>query len=62
MNIVLIGPPGSGKGTQADRLAGELGVEHLAMGDLLRTEVEQGSELGTRVADIMGTANWFPTR
>jgi adenylate kinase len=60
MNIVLIGPPGSGKGTQADRLAGELGVEHLAMGDLLRTEVEQGSELGARVADIMAHGELVP--
>jgi adenylate kinase len=53
MNIVLMGPPGSGKGTQAERLAAGLGVKHLAMGDLLRAEVDQGSELGTRVADVM---------
>jgi adenylate kinase len=53
VNIVLMGPPGSGKGTQAVRLANEVGAEHLAMGDLLRAEVAAGSELGIRVRSIM---------
>ena len=39
MNVLLIGPPGSGKGTQGERLAQRLGLEHLAAGDLLRAEV-----------------------
>jgi adenylate kinase len=60
MNIVLMGPPGSGKGTQAERLAEERGLEHLAMGDLLRAEVERGSELGTRVADVMARGELVP--
>jgi adenylate kinase len=55
MNILLMGPPGSGKGTQAQRLAAELGIEHLAMGDLLRAEVDQGTELGARVEDVMAS-------
>jgi adenylate kinase len=39
MNILLIGPPGSGKGTQGARVAGALGLEHIAVGDILRAEV-----------------------
>ena len=40
VNLLLIGPPGSGKGTQGDRLSARLNIEHLAAGDLLRAEVE----------------------
>jgi adenylate kinase len=45
-NILLLGPPGSGKGTQGARLAAHLGVEHLAVGDLLRAEIRSDSVLG----------------
>ena len=41
MNVLLIGPPGSGKGTQGERLAKRLDIEHLAAGDLLRDEVDE---------------------
>jgi adenylate kinase len=60
MNVLLIGPPGSGKGTQGERLADQLGIEHLAAGDLLRAEVEKGTALGTRVADIMSRGELVP--
>ncbi len=53
MNVLLIGPPGSGKGTQGERLARERGWTHIATGDLLRAEVNAGSELGRRVEQIM---------
>ena len=46
MIIVLFGPPGAGKGTQADLLKGELHLHHLSTGDILREEVGNGSELG----------------
>lgn len=51
--LVLLGPPGSGKGTQAVFLAQALGVPAISTGDMLREAVAAGSELGARVADIM---------
>lgn len=47
--LLLIGPPGSGKGTQGVRLSEELGLEHVAIGDLLRAEIKSGSELGETI-------------
>ncbi|SHG22233.1 Adenylate kinase [Jatrophihabitans endophyticus] len=60
MNVLLIGPPGSGKGTQGERLAHRLGLEHLAAGDLLRAEVEQGTPLGREVGDLMRRGDLVP--
>lgn len=60
MNLLLIGPPGSGKGTQGDRLAAKLGLEHLAAGDLLRAEVAQQTPLGRQVAGIMERGELVP--
>lgn len=51
--IVFLGPPGSGKGTQAQRLAEQLGIPAISTGEMLRTAVEDGSELGARVKDVM---------
>lgn len=53
MNLVLLGPPGSGKGTQATLLGQRLGLVHLASGDLLRRAVEEGTELGRRAKSYM---------
>jgi adenylate kinase len=53
--LILLGAPGSGKGTQAGRLVSELGYNHLSTGDLLRSEISSGSELGNRVQDIMNS-------
>lgn len=53
INAVLLGPPGSGKGTQAPRLKAEYNVCHLSTGDLLRAEVSSGSDLGRHLKKIM---------
>jgi adenylate kinase len=54
VRLVLVGPPGSGKGTQAPVLAAHLGVPYLSTGDLLRHEVEAGTPLGRQVAEVVG--------
>ena len=51
--LILLGAPGSGKGTQAARLVSDLGYIHISTGDLLRAEIKSGSDLGNRVQDIM---------
>ena len=53
MKIIFIGPPGSGKGTQAKRLANRLAVPHISTGDMLREAVAEGTELGQQAAPIM---------
>lgn len=53
MNIVLIGLPGSGKGTLGQRLAKTLGAEHISSGDLLRAEVRQGTLIGRKVSETL---------
>ena len=60
MKLLLIGPPGSGKGTQGTRLAERLGIEHLAAGDLLRAEVDEGTELGKKAEAIMQRGDLVP--
>ncbi|HPM80610.1 MAG TPA: nucleoside monophosphate kinase, partial [Candidatus Anammoximicrobium sp.] len=46
MRLILVGPPGAGKGTQAAKLIERLQVPHLSTGDMLREAVKQGTELG----------------
>ncbi len=60
MNVLLIGQPGSGKGTQGERLAARLGIEHLAAGDLLRAEVAKQTPLGRQVVGIMQRGELVP--
>lgn len=51
--LILIGAPGSGKGTQAKKIVNELGYNHVSTGDLLRAEVAKGSVLGTKIKEVM---------
>ena len=60
MILVLFGPPGSGKGTQAQRVAGHLGVPHVATGDMLRAEVARGTALGQEAEPIMASGRLVP--
>ncbi len=57
MRLVLLGPPGSGKGTQATRLKDLLKVPHISTGDLLRGEVAAGTELGKQAKAVMDAGN-----
>ena len=52
LNIVILGPPGAGKGTQAKRVAADRGLAHVATGDILRAAIAAGTELGQRVKDV----------
>jgi adenylate kinase len=53
LNVLLLGPQGSGKGTQANRIAAEYGIPHVASGEILRAEMQAGTELGRRVQDVV---------
>lgn len=60
MNILLLGPQGSGKGTQSARIAAEHGIAHVATGDMLRASISAGTELGRRVQPILESGALVP--
>ena len=59
-NLILFGPPGSGKGTQSERLISKYGFKHLSTGDLLRSEITAQTELGLKAKSFMDAGQLVP--
>ena len=59
-NIILFGPPGSGKGTQSEKLIARYGMKHLSTGDLLRTEIAAKPPLGQQAKKVMDKGQLVP--
>ena len=60
MRIVLLGPQGAGKGTQAQRISRETGAKHISTGDLVRAEIRSGSELGQTIKEYNDRGDLVP--
>jgi len=59
-NLILFGPPGSGKGTQSEKLIAKYGLKHLSTGDLLRSEIAQQTALGIEAKKVMDKGELVP--
>ncbi len=59
-NIVIFGAPGSGKGTQSDKLIEKYGLNHISTGDVLRAEIKKGTELGKTAQSFIDKGNLIP--
>ena len=60
LNLILLGPPGAGKGTQAERLAEDFGVPHISTGDMLRAHVAEDTELGRKTKGFIDAGELVP--
>lgn len=59
-NLILFGPPGSGKGTQSEKLIAKFGLKHLSTGDILRSEIRNGTALGLEAKSLMDQGKLVP--
>jgi adenylate kinase len=60
LNLIMLGPPGAGKGTQAERLKDDFGLPYIGTGELLRKHKDEGTELGTEAAEYMDNGDLVP--
>lgn len=60
MRLLFLGPPGAGKGTQAERVAQRLGIPHISTGEMFRRHVSSGTDLGRRVKALMEAGEYVP--
>ena len=60
MRLLILGPPGAGKGTQASRIAERFGVPAISTGDIFRANIKGGTELGKKVQDILAAGQYVP--
>lgn len=60
LNLILLGPPGAGKGTQAERLRADFSLAHISTGDMLRAQVAEGTELGQQAQRYMNAGELVP--
>jgi adenylate kinase len=60
LDLIFMGPPGAGKGTQAARICAERGIAHISTGDMLRAQLAQGTELGLQAKEIMNRGDLVP--
>ena len=60
MNIILLGPPGAGKGTQAKKIAAKYSLPHISTGDMFRETAASGSELGKQLQSYMSAGKLVP--
>ncbi len=60
LNLILLGPPGAGKGTQAERLREDFAIPHISTGDILRAQVADGTELGSKAKKFMDAGELVP--
>lgn len=60
MNLIMMGPPGGGKGTYSSRISEEYEIPHIATGDIFRAEVDEGSELGKKIEEYLEQGELVP--
>jgi len=60
MRLIILGPPGAGKGTQAARLAEHLGIPAISTGDIFRSNIKNGTPLGKQVQEILASGGYVP--